>query len=684
MGAHAPQHFVWDGRTADGTLAPDGVYHPWVHLSHARWTGRFTNNITLDTTPPKVLSATGGKPDHVLFAGPGRTVAIKYCFSETGARGRLPRPAPDHPRPHDETAGQGQVGGDGRRQVASRGDVRPLDRCAGPRRQRDPASRSARPSRSPSATSSSRPSGRGPWRLPVHGARRDRGAALHLAPRQTARLATREGAAAAGADDAGHVPARRHGGRAQRDRRRAGAREVIGLAEIAGPIACIGLAVLLLARTRRNRIAGLCYAGVGSVLLAVSLAPTNAAEIGAAVGRSDRARPAPRLALPPRAVARRVRHARVRPVPHRLPRTLAPRAALRGRARGRGAPALAARRGRRPDARARHRVVAARALPRSGSGSRSAGASTCTRRRSTCSPSTCRSRSSRVSIARLPWRASRVRILYGELVAMALVFAVGRLLPVRDARPSSRTRSCTRATSTQALFRVNSVFFDPSIYGRFLVVALIATAVLIVRGRLSLRVGLAALAFIAVAWLGLLISFSQSSFAALLVAVFALAAIVWRWKSLYALAAVLVVAAGIAVAQPHLMHALRHHTTSGLNHATSGRATLIAVGIKIARGAPVARRRARRLRARVLETHAPHAEAERLAQHAGDRRRGGGRARPHHLLLARRGAAARRVPADQRTAPTDGSRSRPGSRCSRSSSTRSPTTTSSRIRPRGG
>ena len=82
LGAHAPQHFVWDGRRADGTLAPDGVYHPWVHLSHARWTGRFTNNITLDTTSPKVLSATGGKPDHVFFAGPGRTVAIKYSFSK--------------------------------------------------------------------------------------------------------------------------------------------------------------------------------------------------------------------------------------------------------------------------------------------------------------------------------------------------------------------------------------------------------------------------------------------------------------------------------------------------------------------------------------------------------------------------------------------------------------------------
>ena len=52
---------------------------------------------------------------------------------------------------------------------------------------------------------------------------------------------------------------------------------------------------------------------------------------------------------------------------------------------------------------------------------------------------------------------------------------------------------------------------------------MVATAVLIVRGRLSLRAGLAALAFIVVAWLGLLISLSQSSFAALFVAVLALA-----------------------------------------------------------------------------------------------------------------------------------------------------------------
>ena len=92
--------------------------------------------------------------------------------------------------------------------------------------------------------------------------------------------------------------------------------------------------------------------------------------------------------------------------------------------------------------------------------------------------------------------------------------------------------------------------------------------------------GLAALLFAVVAWLGLLISFSQSSFAALLVAVFGAAAVVWRWRSLLALGAAVMVLAGLAAAQPKLMHALRHHTTGGLNSATSGRASLIANGYR--------------------------------------------------------------------------------------------------------
>jgi FlgD Ig-like domain len=79
LAAHSPQHRDWDGRTDSGALAPDGVYYPWVTLGNGLHTFQFTNKITVDTKPPQV-SATGLKP--VLLAGPGRSVAIQYKFSE--------------------------------------------------------------------------------------------------------------------------------------------------------------------------------------------------------------------------------------------------------------------------------------------------------------------------------------------------------------------------------------------------------------------------------------------------------------------------------------------------------------------------------------------------------------------------------------------------------------------------
>jgi hypothetical protein len=78
LGAHGPQHFPWDGHNDAGALVPDGVYRPWVQVGDHKF--RFENKITVDTVQPKVLHATRLKP--VLFAGPGRTVAIHYVLSE--------------------------------------------------------------------------------------------------------------------------------------------------------------------------------------------------------------------------------------------------------------------------------------------------------------------------------------------------------------------------------------------------------------------------------------------------------------------------------------------------------------------------------------------------------------------------------------------------------------------------
>ena len=359
---------------------------------------------------------------------------------------------------------------------------------------------------------------------------------------------------------------------------------MIGLAELGAPIACIGLSVVLLARTRRNRIAGLGYAAVGTALLAASLAPAAGAELGAAIAGVIVL--GPLVAWLFRREPWLVAFATLAFVPARIGflghSLLVPLYVVALGAAGCLLWELI-----EGDERTRELGIVAWPLALyliwiglsvTWSGNVHSAAIDLL---AFYVPFTIIA----ISIARLPWVASRVRILYGELVAMALIFA-GVAFYQYETRTIFQNTKLNQVNIFDALFRVNSVFFDPSIYGRFLVVGLIATAVLIVRGRPSLRVGLGALAFIAVVWLGLLISFSQSSFAALLVAVLALSAVAWRWKSLFALAAVLVVAAGIAVSQPRLMHALRRHTTSGLNNATSGRATLIAVGIKIAKAHP--------------------------------------------------------------------------------------------------
>ena len=359
---------------------------------------------------------------------------------------------------------------------------------------------------------------------------------------------------------------------------------MIGLAELGAPIACIGLAVLLLARTRLNRIAGLGYAGVGTILLCASLAPSSAPELAVAIVGALVV--GPLLAIVFKREPWLIAFATLAFVPFRVGflghQLLVPLYAV-----ALGAAGLLLWQLVDGDSRTRELGIASwpLALYLVWTGL----SVTWTVDLHTAAidmlafyiPFTILA----VSIARLPWLKSRVRILYGELVVMALVFALVGFYQYKTRTIFENTK-LQQINTFQAIFRVNSVFFDPSIYGRFLVVAIVATAVLLVRGGVSRRIALGALAFIAVVWLGLLISFSQSSFAALFVAVFALAAIVWRWKSLLALVAVLVLAAGIAVTQPHLMHALRHQTKSGLNKATGGRSTLIAVGIRIAKRHP--------------------------------------------------------------------------------------------------
>jgi O-antigen ligase len=136
-------------------------------------------------------------------------------------------------------------------------------------------------------------------------------------------------------------------------------------------------------------------------------------------------------------------------------------------------------------------------------------------------------------------------------------------------------------------FRVNSVFYDPSIYGRFLAVAILALLV-VVLARPAPRIVAAAVVAIAVSWVGLYYSYSQSSFAALIVGVLIAAALLWRRRSLLALGVTVVLVLAVAAATPQVRHTLSKHTSSSWNKATSGRASLVGNGVKIALHHPVA------------------------------------------------------------------------------------------------
>jgi O-antigen ligase len=186
-----------------------------------------------------------------------------------------------------------------------------------------------------------------------------------------------------------------------------------------------------------------------------------------------------------------------------------------------------------------------------------------------------------VSIARLPWSRRGVVWLYGQLALMGLLFAVVGVYQwvTRDVFWNPKV---IVPNAYLNFFRVNSVFYDPSIYGRFLAVAILAGVAVVLSG-VTLRVALGASVVIAATWVGLYYSYSQSSFAALIVGVLIAAALAWRLRALVAVALTAVVVLAVGLGSAQVRHTLSHHT----NTATSGRLSLVSNGIHIALDHPV-------------------------------------------------------------------------------------------------
>jgi putative inorganic carbon (hco3(-)) transporter len=183
-----------------------------------------------------------------------------------------------------------------------------------------------------------------------------------------------------------------------------------------------------------------------------------------------------------------------------------------------------------------------------------------------------------LALARLPWSREWLGATWVLLAGMAVVFAIVGVYQYAT-RDVFWNPKVIYGNAYAPFYRVNSVFWDPSIYGRFLVVAILASLVLVVHGA-ARRVAIAASAAIVVAWIGLVFSFSQSSFVALVVGVGLVAWFAWGRKTLALLGLIAVVVLVAALAMP----SVRHHS---LNSASGGRFKLVKNGLVIAIHHPV-------------------------------------------------------------------------------------------------
>ena len=128
-------------------------------------------------------------------------------------------------------------------------------------------------------------------------------------------------------------------------------------------------------------------------------------------------------------------------------------------------------------------------------------------------------------------------------------------------------------------FRVNSLFWDPNIYGRYLVLTiLLATTTLLWAANRVLAFAL--VGAVAIAFAGLLFAFSQTSFIALFAGLIVLVALRWsvRWTAIATL--ITVVVAGSALV-------IRSSSNDSNSINTEGHGTLVSGGLKLARHRPL-------------------------------------------------------------------------------------------------
>jgi O-antigen ligase len=188
-------------------------------------------------------------------------------------------------------------------------------------------------------------------------------------------------------------------------------------------------------------------------------------------------------------------------------------------------------------------------------------------------------------LARIRWSRRLAAQVLGVLGVLAIAFA-GVGFVEYQTRHLLLNPKVIASNQFESYFRVNSLFFDPNIYGRFLAVVMIGVATVLLWARRSRDVAGTAVV-LAILWAGLLLTLSQSSFAALLLGLLAIAGARWSPRGASAVGvAALVVGAAFVLAAPSTLH-LNLKSSRSTDLATSGRVDLVKGGLRLFENKPV-------------------------------------------------------------------------------------------------
>lgn len=178
-------------------------------------------------------------------------------------------------------------------------------------------------------------------------------------------------------------------------------------------------------------------------------------------------------------------------------------------------------------------------------------------------------------LLRAPWDRSLVKLVLIVVVAEAVIVALVAFgqYAARDLFWNDKVISGNEA---HVYFRVNSLFFDPNIMGRYLALTMVALGGVVAWGGRR-DSGLASLVFVLLL-LALAITFSQSSMLALLAGLLVLVAGRWSIAGGVAAGAATLVVLAISIAA---------FGEAGITDETTGRRGLVSGGLELAEQQPV-------------------------------------------------------------------------------------------------